>query len=315
MAKLSMSLSAETTEREYKREVEFKKPKSWLKTVSAFCNGIGGTIYFGVNDDKEIVGIENIQSDIEKISELIKTRIEPLANFKITVINQDNKDIIKLEIIQGTKTPYYYVGDGNKIVYVRIGNESVNAPIYDREYSGNLIMLLENGFNFIKNHNRKAWKKLPRTRVEYNDYNERAITEILVNALIHRMYDIMGAEIHIDIYDDRLEIWSPGGMYDGSSIQNESILEIPSKRRNPVIADVFQRLGYMERRGSGLKKIYEAIDDKEKFKFYSDRSGFKVTLVNENYNREIEKNADKPLINRRQTGDKFKRKNYKIFRN
>lgn len=412
MAKLSMSLSAETTEREYKREVEFKKPKSWLKTVYAFCNGIGGTIYFGVNDDKEIVGIENIQSDIEKISELIKTRIEPLANFKITVINQDNKDIIKLEIIQGTKTPYYYVGDGNKIVYVRIGNESVNAPIYiineliakgekltfdamtskynfedlsfshfkatylqktakrlqesdfisfglmtehrkltyagvlfsdqcpllqsrifctrwnglektsifedavdDREYSGNLIMLLENGFNFIKNHNRKAWKKLPRTRVEYNDYNERAITEILVNALIHRMYDIMGAEIHIDIYDDRLEIWSPGGMYDGSSIQNESILEIPSKRINPVIADVFQRLGYMERRGSGLKKIYEAIDDKEKFKFYSDRSGFKVTLVNENYNRKIEKNADKPLINRRQTGDKFKRKNYKIFRN
>lgn len=404
MGKLSVSLSAETTEREYKREVELKKSKSWLKTVAAFSNGIGGTIYFGVNDDREIIGIENVQSDIEKISELIKSRIEPLAKFKITVITQHDKDVIKLEIIQGTKTPYYYVGDGNKIVYVRIGNESVNAPTYiineliakgekltfdamtskynfedlsfsifkatylqktakrldesdfisfglmteqrkltyagvllsdqcpllqsrifctkwnglektsifedavdDREYSGNLIMLLENGFNFIKNHNRKAWKKLPRTRVEYNDYNERAITEVLVNALIHRMYDIMGAEIHIDIYDDRLEISSPGGMYDGTEIQSRDILNIPSVRRNPVIADVFQRLDFMERRGSGLKKIYEALKDENKIKFYSDRSFFKVTLVNENYNRKKQNTADNPVINRRQTGDKPKR--------
>lgn len=41
---------------------------------------------------------------------------------------------------------------------------------------------------------RKAWKKLPRTRIEYYDYNEKVITELLVNALIHRIYDIMGAE-------------------------------------------------------------------------------------------------------------------------
>ena len=38
-----------------------KKPKSWLKTVSAFSNGIGGIILFGVNDDREVVGIENVQ--------------------------------------------------------------------------------------------------------------------------------------------------------------------------------------------------------------------------------------------------------------
>lgn len=354
LEKLTINLSAETTEIEFKDEIEYKKPKSWLKTVSAFSNGIGGTIYFGVKDNREIIGQEDVQKHIEKISELIKTRIEPLANFNISVITQNNKDVIRVEIIQGTKTPYYYVADGNKIVFVRIGNESVNAPTYiineliakgekltfdampskynlddlsftlfkatylqktgkkleendfisfglmdekrkltyagfsdqcpllqsrifctrwngldktsifedavdDKEYSGNLIMLLENGFNFIKNHNNKAWKKLPRTRLEYYDYNERVITELLVNALIHRMYDIVGAEIHIDIYDDRLEIESPGGMYDGSVIQNQDILNIPSKRRNPIIADVFQRLDFMERRGSGFKKIYEAI--------------------------------------------------------
>jgi len=140
-----------------------------------------------------------------------------------------------------------------------------------------------------------AWKKLPRVREEYYDYNERVITEVLVNALIHRMYDIMGAEIHIDIYDDRLEIESPGGMYDGGVVQNEDILNIPSKRRNPVIADVFQRLGYMERRGSGFKKIYSAYNgDMTKIKFYSNINDFKVILYNENYTRKI--TADKPPI-------------------
>ncbi len=145
-----------------------------------------------------------------------------------------------------------------------------------------------------------AWKKLPRVREEYYDYNERVITEVLVNALIHRMYDIMGAEIHIDIYDDRLEIESPGGMYDGGAVQNEDILNIPSKRRNPVIADVFQRLGFMERRGSGFKKIYSAFNgDMTKIKFYSDINDFKVILYNENYNRKT--TGDKPPI----TADKI----------
>ena len=130
LEKLIISLKAETTEIEFKEKVELNKPRSWLKTVSAFCNGIGGTIYFGVNDNREIIGLSNVQKDIEKISELIKARIEPLANFKISIITQNNKDVIRLEIIQGTKTPYYYVADGSKIVYVRIGNESVNAPSY-----------------------------------------------------------------------------------------------------------------------------------------------------------------------------------------
>ena len=50
---------------------------------------------------------------------------------------------------------------------------------------------------------------------------------------------------------------SPGGMYDGTLIQNRDIYNVPSVRRNPVLADVFTQLDYMEKRGSGLKKICE----------------------------------------------------------
>lgn len=121
------------------------------------------------------------------------------------------------------------------------------------------------------------------------DYCERSIFEALVNALIHRGYLILGSEVHIDIYDDRLTIYSPGGMADGTRIQERNISNISSTRRNPVLADIFGRLGYMERQGSGFKKITEAYHAAYNFrvelepKFYSDVTSFQVTLYNLNY--------------------------------
>lgn len=57
------------------------------------------------------------------------------------------------------------------------------------------------------------------------------------------------------MYDDRVEIVSPGGLVDGSIIQSKDIFNIESQRRNPIIADLFHRLRFMERRGSGLRDI------------------------------------------------------------
>ncbi len=47
-----------------------------------------------------------------------------------------------------------------------------------------------------------------------------------------------------------------------------------------------------------LRKFMKRFGDKEKIKFYSNRTDFKVTLMNENYNREVENTGDKPAINR-----------------
>ena len=55
---------------------------------------------------------------------------------------------------------------------------------------------------------------------------------------------ITGSEVHIDIFDDRMEIYSPGGMMDGSLVQDLNTDTVPSKRRNPVIADVFSKMNY-----------------------------------------------------------------------
>lgn len=104
----------------------------------------------------------------------------------------------------------------------------------DKEFSGSLIALLQSGEEFVRNNTKKRWKKTDTGRVEMPDYPERAILECLVKALIHRDYMITGSEVHIDIFDDRLEIYSPGGMMDGSLVQELNTDHVPSKRRNPV---------------------------------------------------------------------------------
>lgn len=380
-------LIAEATECDFKVDLEIRKPKSWLKSVSAFANGIGGTLFFGVADDRAIVGLDDVQVKAEAISRLVKERITPLPHFVLTPLRENDKDILALAVAAGRATPYYYKADGIMEAYIRVGNESVVAPDYvvnelilkgtnrsfdalssdakkadysftlleatylertglrfepsdyisfgladkdglltnagrlltdqhivfnsrifctrwnglekgsifddaldDKEFEGNLIYLLQNGSDFVRNNSKVRFVKEARYRVDKPDYADRAVTEALVNALIHRDYIVMGSEIHIDMYDDRLEIQSPGGMFEGKPIQECDIAAITSVRRNPVIADLFHRMKFMERRGSGLKKI---VSETEKLpgyteqlrpEFYSTPSDFRVVLKNANYN-------------------------------
>lgn len=118
-------------------------------------------------------------------------------------------------------------------------------------------------------------------REEKSDYPYKAVREVLVNAVIHRDYQIQGAEIHVDMYDDRMEITSPGGMLNGSRIQDLDILHVPSMRRNEIISDVFGRLHYMDRRGSGIGRIMNSyVEFVAKPEFYSTDYYFSVILPN-----------------------------------
>lgn len=121
---------AEATECDFKVALETKKPKSWLKSVSAFANGIGGSLFFGVDNDGKMAGLENVQTDAEAISRLIKERITPLPQFVLTPVREDDKDALILSVAAGRTTPYYYKADGIMEAYVRVGNESVAAPDY-----------------------------------------------------------------------------------------------------------------------------------------------------------------------------------------
>ena len=380
-------LIGETSEYDKKLKLEMKKPKSWCKSVSAFANTYGGSLIFGISDDNQIIGLENPDKDAEIISEMIKSRLDPIPEFKIRFQKEEDKVLLIVDILKGEETPYYYSGDGVLEAYVRIGNESVKAsstelkrlvlhgrnttfdsqnsmykvedyafsklrerykkwtgqsfndkdlisfglatkdgyltnagalivdesPIHysrvfctrwngltksggtmdaldDAEYSGSLISLIENGEGFIKRNAKMMWRKTANSREELPEYVERSYHEALVNAIAHRDYLVNGSEVHIDIYDDRMEIYSPGGMPDGSVIQDRDPTTVPSTRRNPVIADVFNRLGYMERKGSGFAKILDNYafqinyTEEKKPYFRSDRYQFTVIMPNLNYN-------------------------------
>ena len=377
---------AEATECDFKVALEVKKPKSWLKSVSAFANGIGGTLFFGIDDDRNVIGLSDAQTNAETISRLIKERITPYPSFVLAPERESGKDILVLSVSSGRSTPYYYKADGIMEAYIRMGNESVIAPSYvlnqlilkgmhrtydeliseydfkdyafsklrerykawtgnsmeeklfdsfdmrdehgkltnagalladdapirwsrlfctrwngldksggqvdaldSAEYSGSLIILLNEGMSFVKRNMKTIWKKTPDSRIEMPDYCERSVFEALVNALIHRDYLINGSEVHVDMFDDRLLIYSPGGMPDGTQIQGRDIDDIPSTRRNPVLADIFARLGYMERQGSGLSKIRTAYENAANYQpgleptFRSNRVEFTVKLPNLNF--------------------------------
>ena len=379
----------ETTDYDKKQQLEVNKPKSWCKSVSAFANGRGGSLIFGVADDDTVIGLEDPKYVSEKFSEIVKGKLDPVPEFSLSFENVDGKTLMIVRIEPGTITPYYYMGDGQQIAFCRIGNESVPATanmlrelvlrgshqsydsllsgykfenyaftklrsvfhartgkeftdddyeswgivnadgrltnagalladespvrhsrifctrwngldqahgimdaLDDTEVSGSLVILLQEGLDFCRRNSKKMWYKTPDGRVELPGYPEESILEGLVNALIHRSYIEIGGEVHIDIFDNRIEISSPGGMYENKPVQDCDIMSIKSRRRNPVLADIFSRLKYMERRGSGFKKICQDYSLQPNYreelhpKFYSDSYDFTLTLYNLNYSIE-----------------------------
>jgi len=342
------NLISECTAYDFKLMLEEKKPKSWLKSISAFANGLGGSLFLGVNNDGVVKGLDDIQHVCETISSKIRDYMDPLPEVEMIPHRINKLEVLQLKVHSGNYTPYYYVGDGQRVAFVRVGDESMPATaeqmvrlvlkgsnktfdslhtdykvednsfsilansfkqrtaqewnkkfllsfglvtsegiltnagalfaddcplwqsrlyctrwyglekgdaINDAEFTGNVLMLLREAMNFVKSNTMRGWEKLPDGRKNKPEYAERAVLETMVNHFIHRDYTVMGSEVHLDIYNNRLSVTSPGGMYNGMLIQNLDIKDVSSERRNPILANVMAQLDYMEKRGSGLTRI------------------------------------------------------------
>src|SRR5690554_4218626 len=124
-----------------------------------------------------------------------------------------------------------------------------------KEYRGNLFYQLEQTELFIKNHLHLKAEILGLQRTETYEIPMAAIREALINAIIHRDYSNFGRDIKVGIYDDALNIVSPGGLPHGITL-NEA-LQGRSEIRNKVLARVFKALGYIEQWGSGIARIQQ----------------------------------------------------------
>ncbi len=122
-----------------------------------------------------------------------------------------------------------------------------------KEYDGDLLTQLENTENFIKNYISLSSEIKGLQREDYYEIPIEAIRESLINAVVHRDYSNDGRDIKIGVYDDMVNIVSPGAF--PSTITQEDILEGRSEIRNKVIARVFKELNYIEQWGSGIRRI------------------------------------------------------------
>lgn len=118
------TLIAECTAYDFKLMLEEKKPKSWLKSVSAFANGLGGSLFFGIDNGCVVRGLDNVQHVCEVISTKIRDYMDPLPEVEMLPQRIGNLDILQLKVSTGNYTPYYYVGDGQRVAFVRVGDES-----------------------------------------------------------------------------------------------------------------------------------------------------------------------------------------------
>ncbi len=101
------------------------------KEVVAFANTKGGTVYIGISDSGDVLGISNAQKQCEQLSSMLHDGIKPDVTIltEISLEKIDGKDIIKLTTQHGPKQPYYLSDKGLKPngVYIRLGNTSIPA--------------------------------------------------------------------------------------------------------------------------------------------------------------------------------------------
>ena len=101
------------------------------KEVIAFINSEGGNLYVGVADDGHVIGLDDPQSDMLRLTNMIRDTIKPDATMFVEcqIEKIDTKDIVRVQVQKGTHAPYYLVGKGIRPegVFVRQGTSSVPA--------------------------------------------------------------------------------------------------------------------------------------------------------------------------------------------
>ena len=150
--------------------------------------------------------------------------------------------------------------------------------ILDRNLFVNISIILQYQKTLeVFNRYYKYEQILGSERIEKELIPEKAFREVIANALIHRTWDV-NSNIRISMYEDKIEVSSPGGLPSGIS-EKEYLNGQISQLRNPILANIFFRLKYIEMFGTGIKRINESYKDfviKPNFEIFE--NSIKITL-------------------------------------
>lgn len=256
---------------------------------------------FKYKTEDELRSKERIEKDIfNEIS--INTFLDKIISLKPNLVNLDKDTILKMNgIVDKNNYPtvcgilnfgkYPQIFSPNlDIVAVRCstndyGIEDQNGIRFldNKRLDGTISDMLKLALSFVVNNIKKATKINEKgIREDVMEYPIKAIREVILNALIHRDYSIHteNEPIRLTIFDDRIEISNPGGLYGRLSL--DELGKVHSDVRNPFIASVLEILEVTENRYSGIPTIYAEMKKAGLMepKFESVRGTFKVTLYN-----------------------------------
>jgi|GEM_PF-165856 len=132
------------------------------------------------------------------------------------------------------------------------------VKIIDRkDFRDDLVQDYENAFKFLQQHLRLEYViEGGRPREEIPEIPYDALKEALLNAIIHRDYFEIGARVMVEIFDDRVEISNPGELLVDEKEFGKKVISVA---RNPVLFDIFHRLQLIEKVGTGVQRIIDAI--------------------------------------------------------
>ncbi|HEY5481438.1 MAG TPA: ATP-binding protein [Verrucomicrobiae bacterium] len=137
------------------------------------------------------------------------------------------------------------------------GTSKVN--VLDRkDFAGGVVADVEDSLRFIERNTRTAYRIEKLQREEIPEYPVAALREAITNAVMHRDWLIEGANVFVEIYEDRIEVSSPGGLPRGMRLED---LGSKSVRRNPLIADLLQRIAFIEKAGTGIRRMRDGARD------------------------------------------------------
>jgi ATP-dependent DNA helicase RecG len=163
------------------------------------------------------------------------------------------------------------------ILAARFPGVNFSDNFVKQDLFGTLPDQLKKAEIFINENMRRVARLVGLQRQETTEYPFEAVRELLVNAVAHRDYNFQGDNIHLNIFNDRLEIQSPGLLPGPVTLEN--LLQARFSR-NAVIVQVLSDLGYIERLGYGLDRVVRMLRQQNlrQPKFDETAGCFRVTL-------------------------------------
>lgn len=252
-----------------------------------------------VKDDKRIVDdvdIKNINK--EKIYEYLKYVKKERPNLNTNVTNEEILELMGIinngkytltGVLVFSKYPQAYFPQYSitavRIQGYKMGDLSNDGArfIDNKRITGTIDEMVEAAVVFVKKNSKiKIIIDEEGKRRDQNEYPLKAVREAVLNALVHRDYSIHteGTPVTIEMYDDRLEITNPGGLYGNISV--EQLGKSRPDTRNEILANTLEIMAITENRYSGIPTINKELDKQglQPAKFINENGMFKVIFDN-----------------------------------